>query len=151
MGLRRFSCRAARVLALAVFAVVAAGCSDGGGSLSPVKGKVNYKGKAAAGAQVTFFPEGKEGDMGVTPASGTTDADGVFTLSTGKQAGVKPGKYVVTVIFPDPNKKISEQDKMMGLGDAPDLLKGRYATTQSSTLKAEVKGGENVLEPFEVN
>lgn len=50
------------------------GC--GGSDLAKVTGKVSYNGQPVAGATVTFMPA--SGAL----ATGTTDADGQFTLST---------------------------------------------------------------------
>jgi hypothetical protein len=58
---------------------------------------------------------------------------------------------VVTVVWPDPAKKPTQQQIMMGLApDAPDVLAGRFATKQVSPLRAEVKPGDNNLAPFDL-
>jgi hypothetical protein len=138
--------------ALGLFAAAVLACpscsSDGG--LSPVAGKVMVNGKPAAGARVIFLPEGAT-DMNVVAPYGTAKDDGSFTLTTGDKPGAKPGKYVVTVVWPDPAKKPSETQKMMGMApDAPDLLGGRYATKEASKLRSEVKPGENKLDTFDL-
>ena len=103
----------------------------------------------AVGANVIFHLEG--GDIKSMPATGIVGADGKFTLTTGDKQGAQRGKYVVTVVWPDPSKKPTQQQIMMGLTpDAPDLLTGKFATPQTSTLRAEVKPGDNKLEPFDL-
>jgi hypothetical protein len=130
-----------------VVALAASSCSSG--SLHPVRGKVVVGDKPAAGALVMFHPEG--GDLNDVPASGVAGEDGTFTLATGDKAGAHAGKYVVTIVWPDPAKKPTPQQVMMGLApDAPDVLAGRFATKQVSSLRAEVKPGENTLQPFDV-
>ena len=133
---------------LAVVALALTSCSSGG-SLHPVRGKVVVGEKPAVGALVVFHPEG--GDLNSVPATGVAGDDGTFTLSTGDKPGARPGKYVVTVVWPDPAKKPTQQQIMMGLApDAPDVLGGRFATKQASPLRAEVKSGENTLKPFDL-
>jgi hypothetical protein len=96
-----------------------------------------------------FFPEGAP-DIKYVPPTGTAEADGTFTVSTGGKPGAPAGKYIVTVVWPDPNKKLTVAEKMQGLGDVPDLLKGQYATADKSKLRAEVRSGETTLEPFDL-
>ena len=135
--------------AIASFVLGLASCSSGG-SLYPVRGKVTVGAKPAVGASVVFQLEGN--DISAIPATGTCGADGTFTLMTRDKPGARAGKYIVTVIWPDAAKKPTEQQIMMGLApDAPDLLGGRYANAKTSTLKAEVKSGENNLETFDLN
>jgi len=144
---RRSLPRVALVLALAA-GVGTTSCSSSG-TLHPVQGKVMAGDRPATGAQVMFHAEG--GDINSVPATGTVGPDGTFSLTTGTKAGAAAGKYVVTIVWPDPSKKPTEQQAMMGLApDAPDLLGGRYATRQKSPLRAEVKSGPNTLEPFDV-
>jgi len=122
-------------------------CSSGP-KLYPVSGKVTVKGQPAVGATVMFFPSG--GEKGASPSTGVCGADGTFTLSTGTGDGAPAGDYVVTVSWPDPKAKVSEQAKMMGMaGDAPDLLNGAYSKDRTS-LKATVKPEKNELDPFEI-
>jgi hypothetical protein len=126
------------------------GC--GGESFTPVTGVVRVNGKPAVGASVMFFPEGST-DIKAIPGSGVVDENGGFTVATGSTRGLKPGKYIVTVIWPDPAKKPTELQRIAGANpnDAPDVLKGRYATKEKSTLRAEVKSAATVLEPFDLN
>jgi hypothetical protein len=144
--------RIRRSLAGAIFASFVLGFAscDSGGTLNPVHGKVMVGGKPAAGASVVFQVEGS--DINDIPATGTCGSDGTFSLVTRDKPGARAGKYIVTVIWPDTAKKPTEQQMMMGLGpDAPDLLGGRYASAKTSPLQAEVKSGENNLEPFDLN
>ena len=126
-----------------------AGC--GGESFTPVTGKVMVNGKPAVGASVMFFPEGST-DIKAIPGSGVVDENGSFTMASGAVPGMKPGKYIVTVIWPDPAKKPTDAQRMAGANpnDAPDVLRGRYATKEKSTLRAEVKSGATQLEPFDL-
>jgi hypothetical protein len=117
--------------------------------MNPVSGSVTVNGQPAAGATVMFFPDGASG-INVVPSTGIVGADGTFTLSTGGKTGAPAGRYVVAVTWPDPKVKATETQKMMGMTpDAPDVLKGQYARGKS-TLKAEVKPGDNKLDPFQL-
>src|SRR5258708_2370379 len=81
-----------RVYALVVLLVAgaAAGC---GSKTSKVEGVVTLDGTPVQGATVIFVPE-----TGDRQASGQTDADGVFHLTTFNTGdGAVPGTYKVTV------------------------------------------------------
>ena len=119
-----------------------------GPSYHPVTGKVMVDNKPAVGAVVILFPEGDKPDK-FTPPAGTVGEDGTFSLSTGGKTGAPAGKYIVTITWPAAPKKVTEKEKMQGLGeDGPDQLKGAYATAAKSKLRAEIQAGENTLEPF---
>lgn len=144
--------RPVKAVMLFVGLVSISACGGGGGlDLHPVSGSVTYDGKPAAGAQVTFMPEGQV-DVNVISATGQTGEDGSFTLATSGQKGAPAGKYVVLITYPNPAKRPTAQQRMQGMNDsdAPDLLGGRYATREKSNLRAEIKPGDNKLEPFQV-
>src|SRR5262245_12197198 len=109
-------CQEFRRCCAAVLLATVVGCA-GGEKLVPVTGK------PAAGALVMFYVDGTP-DPNSTPATATAKDDGSFTVSTGVAGGMRPGKYIVTVVWPDPNKKPTDAQRMMGYSpsDAPDLL-----------------------------
>lgn len=129
---------------LALFAMLAiAGCSGGGAggaSLYPVKGKITYKGAPVAGATVTFIPSGQG-----QPASGQTDAGGVYSLNTGTRPGAGAGQYKVTVtkysstatgqLTPEDMAKMQKEGKTP---EAKSEIPGKYAAPQTSGLQATV-------------
>jgi len=134
---------------LAVCAAALTSCSSSE-DLQSVSGKVVVKGTPAAGAVVALHPDGAATVNTVT-STGTADEQGQFTLSTGDKKGAKPGKYVVTVVWPDPAKKSTEKQRLQGKEvEAPDLLGGRYADRNKSPLRAEVKAGVGTLDPIEI-
>jgi hypothetical protein len=91
----------ASALAGAVF--LAAGCGDPNavGKTLEVKGKVLQGGQPLNGATITFVPDEAGGNTSKFRPSGTTDADGMYTLTTGTATGTNkgapPGKYKATV------------------------------------------------------
>ncbi len=131
-------------VALAGLATLAmAGCTgggSGGASLHPVKGKITYKGAPVAGATVTFIPSGQG-----QPASGQTDASGVYTLNTGTRPGAGAGQYKVTVTkyATTVTGQLTPEDmaKMQKKGKTPEAkseIPGKYAAPQTSGLQATV-------------
>jgi hypothetical protein len=142
--------RSHSLLAIAMMGLLFSGCGSGSG-LQPLSGKVVVGDKPAVGAMIMFHLDGN-GDMNAIPATAIAREDGTFTIATGTESGVKPGKYIATVVWPDPNVKLTDAQRMMGINpsDAPDLLKGRFATREKSTLKVEVRPGQDKLDPFDL-
>jgi len=86
MPFRRIAVTASALLAF----LAAAGCSS---KPVTVDGEVTLDGKPVSGAMVVFHP-----DKGGTQATGLTDANGVFHLTTFNTGdGALPGSYKVSV------------------------------------------------------
>lgn len=87
-------------ICLGLFGFMLAGCSGGpvGGdvTLAQAGGLVKFKGAPLAGATVTFIPE--KGPL----ATGTTDLEGKFKLTSGGMAGVAVGKCKVSITAIEP-------------------------------------------------
>jgi hypothetical protein len=99
----------------------------------PVRGRVTFEGRPAAGAYVVFQAQAKEG--GPPRADALADADGSFTLSTYEAGdGAVAGKYVVTVVWRKPF--FTAEGK-----PGPNALPARYASPKTSPLVVEVTGG----------
>ncbi len=101
-------------------------------------GKVTYKGAAIEGAIVTFVPEGN----GRT-ATATTEAGGVFSLTTVDAAGAIPGKYKVTVEKVEYAVGGTSSMEEASTGNAAEgktkrALPAKYATATSTPLLIEV-------------
>jgi hypothetical protein len=110
---------------MALITTVMCGCG-GGPKLVQIKGVAKVDGTPTAGIQLTFHPAD-----GKLPSSGFSEAGGEFTVVTDLNPGIPPGKYTVTANYPDPAVKISESQRMQGLGEpGPDLFKGKYGTIE---------------------
>lgn len=111
------------------------GC--GGGEFAEtaeVSGVVLYKGQPVAGAEVNFHPA--EGH----PATGRTEPDGRFVLSTyAAEDGAVPGTHTVTVqLFPEEGGLPGMEVQSTGAAAIPE----KYADPGVSPLSREVKAGE---------
>jgi hypothetical protein len=121
-------------LLVAIVVGIFAGCGSDG--LVPVKGRVLLDGKPIEGAAVLFEPE-----VGGVPATGVTDANGDFKLSTsGHGEGATAGLNKVSVakqVPVEPNRKVEEGEIVPMRSETPDF----YASPQTSGLTVEVKRG----------
>ena len=139
------------------------GCNSSSGVTTvPVTGSVTYKGSPVEGAQVVFSSVSPGGRT----ASGTTDAQGAFTLTTyvgptEQPKGAVAGDYTVTVSKVDSSAVAAPVDSsteegrkqmmtMMTSGvqkpgakaaGPKSLLPEKYADPKKSDLKASVAAG----------
>jgi hypothetical protein len=84
-------------------------CSDSGKfSTAIVNGKVTFQGNGVPTASVVFTPQAKDqSTLSGKAASGTTNAEGSFVLSTYKQGdGAVVGKHFVSVSSGDADKPL---------------------------------------------
>ena len=150
-----------------------AGCTAGSSGTIPVTGKVTKGGQPVSGAAVTFAPGATDGK----PAAGTTDASGVYKLTTFVNGdGALPGSYKVTITkFPGAEtpgveagkvanpqdvdaiyKSMEKQGKnVLGRPTAPpkeaaNEIAAKFARTDTSGLTAEVKAGATNAFDFDV-
>ena len=134
-----------------------ASCSRNALPIAPVTGTILYQGKPAADAYIQFHSETPET---CRSATGMTDANGVYTLSTvGSTApGAMPGKYRVTVSKMVDINKDKVDSAAAKPGDAPsdyvaykepemkNLYPAKWALPETSGLTAEVKKGKNTFD-----
>ncbi|MEY4188395.1 MAG: hypothetical protein RIT02_3429 [Planctomycetota bacterium] len=129
-------------LALALSAVLISGC---GGQYSPqaeifktvsASGVLTFRGKPLAGFIVTLHPAGDQ-----RTASGTTDADGRFTLGTNAHGdGAVAGNHKVSVIWQPPEddglgSTVEDPKKM----PKPPLdIPAKYASPETSEITLEI-------------
>jgi len=125
----------------AALLVVAIGC---GNNNVKVNGKITLDdGAPVVGANVIFI-------SGITQGRGTTNADGIYSLSFEKKNdGIPPGSYQVLVagaFFTPDNIKVED---IMDTGARP-MIDLKYAETETSPLNSEVPNAEGydfVVEP----
>ena len=109
-----------------------AGCQPSVRPLTPVTGKVSYKGHPLQSGAIVFTPDGKRGETGRI-AFGKIATDGTFVLYTGETAGAAPGFYRVTVLA-------HGGDIASGGARFPQpLLPDKYRDPNQSELGCEVK------------
>jgi hypothetical protein len=103
---------------------------------------VTFDGQPIAGgsevhAMVCFTPVG-----GGPPGIGEIDSSGHFSLATGSAAGIRPGKYLVSV---SATKLIPSTTPGMPGGGRP-LTPAKYANPKESGLEADIQPGSNALD-----
>jgi len=124
------------------FALMPLGCRDDAARKPTfaVTGKVTLDGKPAASASVVFHPVGAVGPADVKP-HGTVNTDGTYTLSTyGGSDGAPAGDYLVTVQLWLAGQRSDEAPS--------NRLDSKYATHETTPLKATVAAGPTAVEPF---
>lgn len=129
-----------RCAGLLILAIAAAGCGKRG--TVPLSGTVTLDGRPLARATVHFIPQDPEG----REALGSTDAEGVFHLSTFKPGdGAYAGKYKVIV---RPATEVDPELKFMTPAEAMDKANaGRKPSRPSVVLPPRyTHPGQTVLE-----
>jgi hypothetical protein len=122
------------------------GCGSGP-TLTDLPGSISVDGAAPEGAVVMFHPTDPKDQV----ATAVATSNGSFRVNCNKQKGIPAGDYKVTVIWPDPSVKPTDRERMTGLApDAPDLLEGKFATPQKTTLTMKVTDGMKELPPIEI-
>ena len=144
-------------LACACVAALALGCGDSKVNLFPVSGQVLFQGKPAEKALIVLHDSRPAAELrGIPIPRATTDKDGRFKLSsysTDAFDGAPAGNYVVTIVFPDAAASSAQGEDVdpESVDESPDILRGKYASPDTSPLKAEIKEGENNLPVFDVS
>lgn len=122
-----------RILSVCTLLVFVVGCGETQGDLpktAEVTGKVTYKDRPLASAIVMFYPDG-----GQKPATGRTDEDGNYSLSTfGDKDGAEIGKHIVTVTA------YEQTEEGVSMKSA---IPQKYGSKQESPLSTTVKEDDN--------
>ena len=135
-----------RCTGLLILLIAAAGCDKGG----PVtlRGTVKLDGRPLAGATVHFIAQ----DSGGRDALGSTDADGVFRLSTfHPDDGAFPGGYKVVVRPPQADTGVVAATSVEAMQAAPASPKPsitippRYSQPGQTILVQEVPASGDVV------
>ncbi|NUQ65546.1 MAG: hypothetical protein HUU20_24015 [Pirellulales bacterium] len=132
-GIPGATCVCTAVIAGLVLGLTGCGGGEAVPETAPVRGVVTYKGNPVADAQVAFRPE--KGN----PATGRTDAEGKFVLTTFKaEDGAVPGTHSVTVQVMPEGALPGMETQSTGAASIPP----KYADPAQTPLKIDVKGGE---------
>jgi len=139
-----------RLFICLALAAVLGGCGSGAKQLNPVTGTVKYKGNTVAGATVAFRPQDAANK---TIATGTTDAQGRFELTTYQAGkGAAAGKYKATVTrfsMPDSGGGGGATDMKAAFGQSKKIpverneLPPKYADEARTPLEPTVVPGKN--------
>jgi len=120
------------------------GCGGGGSGTAAVSGRITYKGKPLAKANVSFTPA----EGATRAAAAITDDSGYYTLGTFSiKDGAIPGKYRVSIIARGPDRPPKPGET--GSGMPGEMMPGdpaiptKYFAPDSSGLTFEVKRGSN--------
>lgn len=143
----------------ALLAALAAGCSDDGPRLEPVRGRVTLDGKPLAGKTVKFVPDAGTPGQG---AGATTNAEGEYTLlaarpgATRDTPGAPAGAYRVVVVEPIfpvdlPVQNSDDPTPAPAIGiPAPARKKQEipavYASPETTPLRVEVPRGGGAID-----
>jgi hypothetical protein len=116
---------------------LASGC---GGSLeSQVSGTVTLDGKPMSEGNVVFHPA----ESG-TPAYGSIDAEGKYSVKTGQGKGIIPGEYIAVVKL---TSEVEQSSGEVAEEKLPTLLSPKvYAMKQTSPLRYTVKPGKQTID-----
>jgi hypothetical protein len=131
-------------LSLGLVALLSLLACNGGAkpTLVRVNGSVLKGNQPAAGVSLIFIPVGGVEDAAQPRATGTTDSQGAFTLTTHPHgAGAIPGEYIVLA------SQMTGNAREAGAKNAlPDL----YSDPARSPLRATIKAEATLLEPFKI-
>ncbi len=133
----RTGLRCVVAVGIAIVLVSGTGCGNG---LATVTGAVTLDGAPLAGggetrAMVYLYPEGGTG----APAVGLLNPEGVYSISTGTQDGVKPGAYLVSISA----SRLVGQDIPGAPRSAKRITPAKYADPRQSGLRVDVAAGAN--------
>ncbi|MEM8945222.1 MAG: carboxypeptidase-like regulatory domain-containing protein [Planctomycetota bacterium] len=117
--------------------VVATGCS--GTYDASVSGTVTFDGSPLKSGSISFIP-GQPGPASYAAVLG----DGSYTVNTGREEGLPPGSYTITVMA---REKSIEDTSGRGLPPMPgkQITPTWYAQKKSSPLKFTVEAGSNEI------
>jgi hypothetical protein len=132
-----FSLIVARLLACAV-ALAAAGCHRSGLNLADVEGVVTLDGAPVGEAAVMFMPV--DSKLGPS-ASGVTDDQGRFTLTTANREGAVIGEHRVAISKSEVT--VVPQRRGLPIYRTKELIPPKYGMADSSGLIANVVDDEN--------
>lgn len=142
--------RAARMLGPGLLTlaslILMGGCQRGSAPLTPVSGKVSYRGMSLQGGTIVFTSDTSRGASGVL-ALGKINQDGTYHLYTGETLGAPPGLYRVTVTSLAPSGL-----QVPGQFNTPySFLPEKYRDPELSELACEIKAERPNMIDFNLN
>ena len=127
---------------LCLVALAIAGCGDGSDhEIYPVRGKISFDGQLLVEESTTvlFEPDAERGNSAPSPAVGTVDGEGNYSLKTNGQNGAAPGWYkVVVTALADTPQHANGPKNARSRPVAKSLLPARYGQAQTTPLAVEV-------------
>jgi hypothetical protein len=149
---KRRAMRTARMLGFGLLAVTAllpllGGCQRGSAPLTPVSGKVAYKGFSLQGGTIVFTPDAARGESGRL-ALGKINQDGSYQLYTGEALGAPAGWYRVTITSLAPS---GVQAPGQVFNPPYSLLPEKYRDPDLSELACEIKADRPNKIDFDLN
>jgi len=140
--------------------IALAGCSRNSGNFATVSGVITYKGTPVEGAKVTFHSTAQVDGKPGTVATVMTDSSGKYVIaSAGKDPGIPPGMYKVTVtklkgggnVPLDPAVADPGQLEAAGAGGgALHELPPEYANVGITKLSVTLETGKNENKNFDL-
>ncbi len=107
------------------------------------KGTIKQGGKPVADANVIFYPQGEGGRV----ATGTTDAQGAFTLTTYETGdGAVVGSHKVTVTAGTAVPESNDPAALEQAAKDQQTLPEKFATVDKTTITAEVEAKGSTFE-----
>lgn len=138
--MRQLSSKLSKSFVLSAFALSAALMGCGGTSnQATVEGVVTLEGAPVPSGSISFVPSG-----GGTQSYAMSDASGGYEVYTGREVGLKPGEYTVTIVArerPVVNQTESGGPAPPGVAITPAW----YASPETSGLKFTVAPGANEI------
>jgi len=135
---------------------VLAGCSKGGGRgpYATVSGKVTHNGAPVENAQIVFHStvqiDGKQG----LSAAAQTDSSGQYLLaSTGKEPGIPPGLYKVTIVKLNAKGQLPadfDAGQMAASGMSINAMPKDYENPHTTKLSVTLEEGKNEGKNFDM-
>jgi hypothetical protein len=140
---RKWLIRASGLLVLAILA----GCSKSSGSYATISGVVTHNGNPVDNGKVTFHSTAQVDGKPGTVASALTDSSGKYLIATvGKEPGIPPGLYKVTITKMDakgapPEGWDAGQAEASGAGI--NMLPKDYENVATTKLSVTLEQGRN--------
>jgi len=115
---------------------ILAGCG-GSNNAATVQGVVTLDGVPVSAASISFVPSG-----GGTQAYAMSDESGNYEAYTGREPGLTPGQYRVTVVARE-RPKVNQTETGGPAPAGASLTPRWYASLETSGLTFDVKPGSN--------